>query len=101
MTQQRAGKISVWNMTSQQWRLLTHGQEADNRTVHVVVTDSEACWSYVYPGTELFRWDADAKQVTHVSDLAHVVPKHPPPKLAKHISKNFFMGACCVAVSSV
>ena len=94
LAQQRSGKLSVWNMTSQQHRELTHAQQAENRTVHAVVTDADgdACWTYVYPGSEVYRWNVDVKQVTHVVDLAHVVPRFPPESLAKHVSKDFFMG---------
>ena len=68
LAQQRSGKLSVWNMTSQQHRELTHAQQAENRTVHAVVTDADgdACWTYVYPGSEVYRWNVDVKQVTHL-----------------------------------
>ena len=99
-------------MTTQHCRVLAHAQEKDNRTVHAITTDSDAVWSYVYPGdasipltracllsevidfahvspgTEVYRWNAQIRQVTHSADLTDFLPQNPPKAFQNHISNN-------------
>ena len=45
-------------------------------------------FAHVSPGTEVYRWNAQIRQVTHSADLTDFLPQNPPKAFQNHISNN-------------
>ena len=56
---------------------------------HVLVYSvTSLSFAHVSTGTEVYRWNAQIRQVTHSADLTDFLPQNPPKAFQNHISNN-------------